>query len=204
MKLAILPEMQSKTNKQVNRGLYILNLLLVLLLATSFAMGLMMYRNIHHVQNTILTAADGNIIGAATIMVPGWVIIPTKVEHEAKLRLSTGLELTATTVRSQIINGIEVTLLRSEGIPAELLLNGTSLSNDERVYIQDNGEVWTGRITKQVDGLYLLSGDRQFPPGLAVTLASDHTALVGVTASTPTGPAIISVEQLQQSFAELK
>lgn len=204
MKLAILPELQKENNKHVNSGLHVINVLLFVLITGSVLISLTTYKNIHRAQNTVLVGPDGTVIGAAALMVPNWVISPSKIDHDVRLRLSTGAEVSTTLVRVQAINGVDVTLLKAEGIPVELLLNAAGVTEDARILIVDNGAEWTGRLRKQDDGLYVLGGDRQPPPGLPVTLMSDHTALIAVTATSANRPVVITIEQLQQAFLELK
>jgi len=205
MKLAILPELQQENNRKINRGLYVINVLLVLLVASTVMIGLTTYRNVHHAQNASLTGADGSVIGYATLMVPNWVIVPAKVGQDAKLVVNGRTELPASVVRTSPVNGIDFTLLRADGIPPELLLNGARMAEDETIFIADNVVEWTGRLKKaDSDPFYTLRGDQQLSAGLPVTLASDHTALVGVTAAGATGPVVVTIEQLQQAFAELQ
>jgi hypothetical protein len=204
MKVAILPELQQTNNRHINRALRGINVILFLLITVTLLVGLTTYRNIHQAQNSALIGTDGSVIGNATLMVPNWIIVPAKVEHDAKLLLSHGGEIPANLVRVQSVNGIDVALLRGEGIPAELLLNAADLVEDESVFIVDNGAEWTGRLKKRPDGLYEPGGDRQFPPGLAVTTTVDHTALVGITATSSSGPVVITIQQLQQAFPEMK
>jgi hypothetical protein len=181
-----------------------MNVILFVLITLTLLVGLTTYRNVHQAQNSALTGTDGSVIGDATLMVPNWIIVPAKVEHDANLLLSHGGEIPVNLVRVQPVNGIDVALLRGDGIPAELLLNAAGLAEDESVFIVDNGVEWTGRLKKRPDGLYEQGGDRQFPPGLAVTTAADHTALVGITATSPSGPVVITIQQLQQAFPEMK
>jgi hypothetical protein len=204
MKLAIIPELQQENNRQINKGLRVINVFLFALIAATVLVGLSTYRNIQHSRNNVLSSPDGSIIGNATLMVPNWVIVPAKVEHDAKLLISHGGEIPASLVRIQSLNGIDVALLRAEGLPSDLLLNAASLSEDESVFVADSGTEWTGRLKKRTDGLYEISGDRQLPPGLPVTAATDHTALVGMTATSPSGPIVVTIEQLQQAFPEMK
>jgi hypothetical protein len=37
-----------------------------------------------------------------------------------------------------------------------------------------------------------------------VTTTVDHTALVGITATSSSGPVVITIQQLQQAFPEMK
>src|SRR5262249_14437871 len=121
MKLAILPELQQENNKRINRGLYVINVLLVLLLASTIVIALTTYHNVHHAQNAGLIGPDGSVVSYATVMVPNWVIVPAKVSQDAKLVVSDHVELPASLVRVQPVNGIDFALLRADGIPAELL-----------------------------------------------------------------------------------
>jgi hypothetical protein len=204
MKLAILPELQKSNNKHVNGGLRVVNVLLFAMIVIATLIAILGYRRIHHAQNTVLVAVDDSILSNATMLVPNWIVVPVTVSNECKLLLPNGTKVPATIVRTQAVSGVDVALLRAEAIPPELLLNAATLTEDQTVAVDDSGTLWKGRLSKRPDGLYAISGDRQLPAGLPVTLESDHTAVVGITAATPTGTAVISIEQLRQSFAEMK